>query len=90
MRALANELATHSIRVNTVNPTGVETFMGQQAVGAAVFEHPLAQASAANMLPIPMLQPGDVSNAVVWLMSDQARWVTGITLPVDAGSTNKP
>jgi NAD(P)-dependent dehydrogenase (short-subunit alcohol dehydrogenase family) len=55
-----------------------------------VFEHPLAQASAANMLPIPMLQPEDVSNAVVWLMSDQAQWITGVTLPVDAGSTNKP
>jgi (+)-trans-carveol dehydrogenase len=90
MRALANELAIHSIRVNTVNPTGVETFMGQQAEAAPLFDHPLAQASAANMLPIAMLQPEDISNAVVWLMSDQARWVTGVALPVDAGSTNKP
>ncbi len=90
MRALANELAAHSIRVNTVNPTGVETLMGQQPDAARFFDHPLARASAANMLPISLLQPEDVSNAVVWLMSDQARWITGVALPVDAGSTNKP
>jgi len=90
MRALANELAVHSIRVNTVHPTGVETFIGANADSAAVFDHPLARASATNMLPVAMLQPEDVSNAVVWLMSDQAQWITGITLPVDAGATNKP
>ena len=53
-------------------------------------DDPLFRASAANMLPIPLLQPQDVSNAVVWLMSDQAKWITGVTLPVDAGNTNKP
>ena len=90
MRALANELAVHSIRVNTVHPTGVQTFIGGHADTAWVFEQPLAQASAANMLPIQFLQAEDVSNAVVWLMSDQAQWITGVTLPVDAGSTNKP
>jgi SDR family mycofactocin-dependent oxidoreductase len=90
MRALANELAVHSIRVNTVNPTGVQTFMGQQPDLASFFDHPLAQASAANMLPIPLLQAEDIANAVVWLMSDQARWITGVALPVDAGATNKP
>ena len=51
---------------------------------------PLAQASGTNMLPIQFLQAEDVSNAVVWLMSDQAQWITGVTLPVDAGATNKP
>jgi (+)-trans-carveol dehydrogenase len=90
MRALANELAAYSIRVNTVHPTGVETYMGQQPDAAWVFDDPLFKASAANMLPISLLQPEDISNAVVWLMSDQAKWITGITLPVDAGSTNKP
>ena len=90
MRALANELAAHSIRVNTVHPTGVETFMGQQPDLPRFFDDPLFRASAANMLPIPLLQPEDVSNAVVWLMSDQAKWITGVTLPVDAGNTNKP
>ncbi len=90
MRALANELAPHSIRVNTVNPTGVQTFMSQQPEAAGFFDHPLARASAANMLPVAVLQPEDISNAVVWLMSDQARWITGVALPVDAGATNKP
>ncbi len=90
MRALANELAVHSIRVNTVHPTGVDTFMAHQPDAAWAFEQPLAQASGTNMLPIQFLQAEDVSNAVVWLMSDQAQWITGVTLPVDAGSTNKP
>jgi (+)-trans-carveol dehydrogenase len=90
MRGLANELAAHSIRVNTVHPTAVDTFIAQQPDAAWVFDDPLARASAANMLPVSRLQPGDISNAVVWLMSDQARWVTGATLPVDAGCTNKP
>jgi NAD(P)-dependent dehydrogenase (short-subunit alcohol dehydrogenase family) len=90
MRALANELAVHSIRVNTVHPTGVETHMARQPDAAWAFEQPLAQASGANMLPTRFLQADDVSNAVVWLMSDQAKWITGVTLPVDAGATNKP
>ena len=90
MRALANELASYSIRVNSVHPTGVNTFMAQQSDIAWVYDDPLFQASAANMLPVPFLEPEDISNAVVWLMSDQAKWITGVTLPVDAGSTNKP
>ena len=42
-----------------------------------------------NALPVQVLQPEDIANAVVWLVSDQARYVTGITLPVDAGFVNK-
>jgi NAD(P)-dependent dehydrogenase (short-subunit alcohol dehydrogenase family) len=39
-----------------------------------------------NLLPdVPVIQPEDVSNAIAWLVSDAARYVTGITLPVDAG-----
>jgi NAD(P)-dependent dehydrogenase (short-subunit alcohol dehydrogenase family) len=57
---------------------------------ASFFDHPLAQASAANMLPTPLLQAEDIANAVVWLMSDQAPWITGVALPFDAGATNKP
>lgn len=90
MRALANELAPHSIRVNTVHPTGVETTMIHHPGIEWLYEQPLALASASNMLPVRYLQPEDISDAVVWLMSDQARWITGVTLPVDAGSTNKP
>jgi NAD(P)-dependent dehydrogenase (short-subunit alcohol dehydrogenase family) len=91
MRALANELAVHGIRVNTVHPTGVNTFMPQQPVVAEVaMSQPLFVQGAANMLGVGAIEPEDVSNAVVWLMSDQARWVTGVALPVDAGNTNKP
>jgi NAD(P)-dependent dehydrogenase (short-subunit alcohol dehydrogenase family) len=43
----------------------------------------------ANALPVPMVEPVDISNAIVWLVSDDARYVTGVTLPVDAGFTNK-
>jgi SDR family mycofactocin-dependent oxidoreductase len=91
MRALANELARFDIRVNTVHPTGVNTFMPQQPIVADVaMTEPLFVQGAANMLDVGAIEPEDVSNAVVWLMSDQARWVTGVALPVDAGNTNKP
>jgi SDR family mycofactocin-dependent oxidoreductase len=91
MRSLANELARYAIRVNTVHPTGVNTFMGQQpAVAELAMNEPLFQMSAANMLDVATLEPEDVTNAVVWLLSDQAKWITGVTLPVDAGNTNKP
>jgi NAD(P)-dependent dehydrogenase (short-subunit alcohol dehydrogenase family) len=43
----------------------------------------------ANALPVDMVQPVDISNAILWLVSDDARYVTGVTLPVDAGFTNK-
>ena len=43
----------------------------------------------ANALPVPMVEPVDISNAILWLVSDAARYVTGVTLPVDAGFTNK-
>jgi NAD(P)-dependent dehydrogenase (short-subunit alcohol dehydrogenase family) len=42
-----------------------------------------------NALPAQIMQPEDVANAVAWLVSDQARYITGVTLPVDAGSANK-
>jgi len=92
MRALANEMAKHKIRVNTVNPTAVNTSMGQQPedVMAVATADPLFMASVTNMLPVDALEPEDVSNAVVWLLSDQAQWITGVALPVDAGNTNKP
>ena len=43
----------------------------------------------ANALPVDMVEPVDISNAILWLVSDDARYVTGVTLPVDAGFTNK-
>ncbi len=43
----------------------------------------------ANALPVPMVEPVDISNAIVWLVSDEARYVTGVPLPIDAGSMTK-
>ncbi|MET0198758.1 MAG: mycofactocin-coupled SDR family oxidoreductase [Rhodococcus fascians] len=91
MRALANELAKYDIRVNTVHPTGVNTFMPLQPIVADVAaSEPLFIQGAANMLNVGAIEAEDVSNAVIWLMSSEARWITGVTLPVDAGNTNKP
>jgi (+)-trans-carveol dehydrogenase len=90
-KSLSNELAKYSIRVNTVHPTGVDTFMGQGAdLEPLMMAEPLFISSASNTMAIDVLQPEDISNAVVFLMSDQAKWITGVQLPVDAGNTNKP
>lgn len=86
MRSLAHWLASDNIRVNTVHPTGVETPMiMNDAVGAYLAENPEAAQATVNLLPVPMLQPADVSDAVLWVVSDHAKYVTGVTLPVDAG-----
>jgi len=89
MRSYANNLAQHRIRVNTVHPTGVNTPMVVNDVMAEFLAHPALANSMGNALPVDMVEPLDISNAVLWLVSDDARYVTGITLPVDAGFTNK-
>lgn len=90
MRTLAMELAPHGIRVNSVHPTGVKTPMVEnEALAAFVEANPEMVAKLSNMLPIDMLDPSDVSNAVLWLVSDAARYVTAVALPVDAGFTQK-
>ncbi len=72
--------------MNTVHPTGVETKMiVNDAIDAWVAENPQALAATTNLMPVAMLQPEDVSDAVLWLVSDHAKYVTGVTLPVDAG-----
>jgi (+)-trans-carveol dehydrogenase/(-)-trans-carveol dehydrogenase len=98
MRTLALELAPHSIRVNSLHPTQVDTPMIQNEPTWRLFrpdlEHPtkadFAPASQAlNALPIPWVDPVDVSNAVLYLASDEARYVTGVTFPIDAGAVIK-
>ena len=90
MRSYANNLAPNSIRVNTVHPTGVNTPMVVNEAMQEFLEHdPSLSNAMANALPVPMVEPVDISNAIVWLVSDDARYVTGVTLPVDAGFTNK-
>lgn len=92
MRVYAAELAEHNIRVNSIHPTGVETMMGadpelQANMGKWIGEHPTLGGMFANMLPIQATKPVDQSNAVLFLASDEARYITSVTLPVDAGNT---
>jgi SDR family mycofactocin-dependent oxidoreductase len=90
MRSYANILAPHSIRVNTVHPTGVNTPMiVNEVMEEFLRQDPQMSSSIANALPVPMVEAVDISNAIAWLVSDDARYVTGVMLPVDAGFSNK-
>jgi SDR family mycofactocin-dependent oxidoreductase len=82
-KTLAIELADDNIRVNVIHPTGVRSMspLVQQWAAKA------PPAEVRNRLPVDMLEAGDVSNVIRWLVSDQARYITGISLPVDAGFT---
>ncbi|OBA65981.1 3-ketoacyl-ACP reductase, partial [Mycolicibacterium elephantis] len=91
MRIYANLLAQYSIRVNSVHPAGVDTPMinneaTRQWLGSIAEKTPQEMG---NALPVQVLQAEDIANAVAWLVSDSARYVTGVALPVDAGSVNK-
>ncbi|CDK00245.1 putative short-chain type dehydrogenase/reductase MSMEG_6031/MSMEI_5872 [Microbacterium sp. C448] len=98
MRTLALELAPDMIRVNSVHPTVVDTPMVNNEATFRLFrpdiENPgvedfKAAATMINALPIPWVEAVDISNAVLWLASDEARYVTGVALPVDAGANAK-
>ena len=99
MRSLANELAPHNVRVNCVNPTNVDTPMIQNDVVGSAFRPDLGRpptraefadaARSMNMLAVPWIDPLDVANAALFLASDEARYITAITLPVDAGATQR-
>jgi SDR family mycofactocin-dependent oxidoreductase len=89
MRAYANYLAPYSIRVNTVHPTVVSTDMANNDVMQEfVHSDPSMKQGLGNALPVNRIDAEDIANAVSWLVSDSARYVTGVTLPVDAGFTN--
>ncbi|WUI64736.1 mycofactocin-coupled SDR family oxidoreductase [Actinomycetospora sp. NBC_00405] len=98
MRNLANELAPHRVRVNTVHPTNVDTHMIQNPGTWGMFapgdpeptqEKAIAGFTSLNALEIPWIESVDVANAVLFLLSDEARYITGATLPVDAGAAIK-
>ena len=90
MRSYANTLAPHSIRVNSVHPTGVNTPMVVNDLMAEFLaQDPQMSNAMANALPVDMVEPVDISNAIVWLASDEARYITGAQLPVDAGFLEK-
>lgn len=86
MQVWANQLGPHSIRVNTIHPTGVATGMVMNETMAKLFEdNDPALSAMQNVLPIPILQPEDVAGAVAWLVSDEGRFITGTAWPLDAG-----
>ena len=91
MRAYATELAEYSVRVNTIHPTGVNTPMADPATmavfGPLLEAHPKLGATMQNLLPIEATEPVDQSNAVLFLASDESRYVTSLELTVDAGNT---
>jgi (+)-trans-carveol dehydrogenase len=94
MRTLALELAPHNIRVNSIHPTQVDTDMIMNDATYKLFRPDLdaptredfePASQAMNALPIPWVEPIDISNALLFLASDEARYITGVPLPVDAG-----
>jgi NAD(P)-dependent dehydrogenase (short-subunit alcohol dehydrogenase family) len=99
MQSLANELAPDMVRVNTVHPSAVDTDMihNQALYHQLLPDHqgditrqeiePVFQ--TLNALPIPWVESVDISNAVLFLASDEGRYITGVTLPVDAGASVK-
>ncbi|CAJ1503365.1 mycofactocin-coupled SDR family oxidoreductase [[Mycobacterium] kokjensenii] len=98
MRSFAVELGHQNIRVNTVHPTHVSTGMIMNEGTWKMFRPDLENPGPDDMapicqmfhtLPIPWVDAVDISNAVLFLVSDEARYITGVTLPVDAGSCLK-
>jgi len=90
MQNLANVLAPEWIRVNTIHPTGVRTGMTvndavDQMMADAAAGRPSTLAGMQNALPISMLEPEDIANAVAFLVSDEAKFITGIQFPLDGG-----
>lgn len=86
--ALANELAAQNVRVNTVLPTGVPTGMIPPSLGNLLGQERSDLVPIfVNAMPTPAVEPADVSNAVLFLISDESRYVTGLQFKVDAGVT---
>jgi SDR family mycofactocin-dependent oxidoreductase len=87
--AMANELARHCIRVNTVHPAGVKTTLtaGLRRLDELIATDPPLGPIFTNALPTQWVEPDDVSSAVIYLASDESRFVTGTDLRVDAGNT---
>lgn len=96
--SLANEVAQYAIRVNTVHPTNVLTPMIDNPASAKLFRPDLdaptlqdgvATLSGINLMPVPYIEARDVTAAVLWLASEESRYVTGAAIPIDAGMLAK-
>jgi SDR family mycofactocin-dependent oxidoreductase len=87
MRSFANSYAADSIRFNCIHPTGVSTPLNDNDQSRAAYAHHGAQVFKAleHLLPVQRVEVSDISNALLYLVSDEARYVTGISLPVDCG-----
>jgi SDR family mycofactocin-dependent oxidoreductase len=87
---LAAALAEHWIRVNVIHPTGVASGMTMNPVMDTLMADAAAGgrnslSAMQNAMPVSILQPGDISDTVAFLVSEQAKWITGVSLPIDAG-----
>lgn len=85
-KSWAIELAPHNIRVVSIHPTGVNTPMNDglaELEGATPRE--IAERSAGNLIDVPWIEPEDVAAAVVFLVSDRSRFITGSQFVLDAG-----
>jgi len=89
MRSWANFLAPHLIRVNSVAPTTVATPMANMGDLSEVKGIPAMARALENAMPVDYVEPEDVAHAVAWLASDEARYVTGAIVPIDAGAVVK-
>ncbi|MEU5880522.1 mycofactocin-coupled SDR family oxidoreductase [Spirillospora sp. NPDC047279] len=98
MRSMAVELAQHNIRVNSIHPTQVNTPMLMNDMTYRMFRPDLEEPTQADMapisqmmqaLPVPWVEPEDISNAVLFLVSEESRYITGVPLPIDAGAMIK-
>ncbi|MCV7075804.1 mycofactocin-coupled SDR family oxidoreductase [Mycobacterium szulgai] len=98
MRSFAVELGQHMIRVNSVHPSQVNTPMTMNEVTFRLFRPDLENpgpddfapfSQMTHTLPVPWVEAIDISNAVLFLASDESRYITGVSLPVDAGALLK-
>ncbi|WP_026421280.1 mycofactocin-coupled SDR family oxidoreductase [Actinokineospora inagensis] len=85
MRTYANSLGPQGVRVNAVLPGGVDTAMVNNPHSEDYYDRTGIGARLGSPLPVELVEPADITHAVVWLGSDLARYVTGIALPVDGG-----
>jgi SDR family mycofactocin-dependent oxidoreductase len=90
-KAFAAELGKHGIRVNSVHPTGVRTLMGsgsmQQEIGAAIADYNRLAPMFMNLMPVDITEPEDVADTVLFLASDESKFMTAHELAPDAGVT---